>query len=93
MTIEEKRAEIDRIDAELLRLINQRAQVACELFAIKRAQGKPVCDPERELQVVQRAQRFNTGPLREAGRMEQRPLSVQHDSGIGSQPRGDRLSE
>jgi chorismate mutase / prephenate dehydratase len=65
MTIEERRAEIDRIDAELLRIVSLRAQVACELFALKRANGTPVCDPQRELQVVQRAQRCNTGPLDE----------------------------
>jgi chorismate mutase-like protein len=65
MTIEQRRAEIDRIDAELLRIISRRARVACELLALKRANGAPVCDPERELQVVQRAQRCNTGPLDE----------------------------
>jgi chorismate mutase len=65
MTIEERRAEIDRIDAELLRIISLRAQVACELFALKWASGAPVCDPQRELQVVQRAQRCNAGPLDE----------------------------
>jgi chorismate mutase/prephenate dehydratase len=63
MTIEERRAEIDRIDAELLRCINLRAQVACELLGLKRAAGAPICDPERELQIVQRAQHFNSGPL------------------------------
>jgi len=65
MSIDERRAEIDRIDAELLRLINQRAQVACALFSLKRAAGAPICDPEREFQVVQRAQQFNSGPLDE----------------------------
>lgn len=65
MTIEARRIEIDRLDAELLRLINERAQVACRLFDLKRATGAPICDPERELQVVQRVQSFNRGPLSE----------------------------
>ena len=40
MTIDEKRTEIDRIDAELLRLINLRAQLAVDLFGLKRAAGR-----------------------------------------------------
>jgi len=63
MTIEERRAEIDRIDSELLRTLNRRAQVACELAALKRANGAALCDPQRELQVVERARQSNRGPL------------------------------
>ncbi len=63
MTIEERRAEIDRIDSDLLRIVNMRAQVACEIAALKRANGAALCDPQRELQVVERAQQSNRGPL------------------------------
>jgi len=63
MTIEERRAEIDRIDSDLLRILNRRAQVACELAVLKRVSGASLCDPQRELQVVERAQQSNRGPL------------------------------
>lgn len=63
MTIEERRAEIDRIDSDLLHILNRRAHVACELAVLKRANGTALCDPQRELQVVQRAQQGNRGPL------------------------------
>jgi chorismate mutase-like protein len=63
MTIEERRAEIDRIDSDLLHILNLRAQVACEIAALKRANGAALCDPQRERQVVERAQQSNRGPL------------------------------
>jgi chorismate mutase len=66
MTIEEQRAEIDRIDSDLLRTLNQRAQVACEIAVLKRANGTALRDPQRELQVVERAQQSNRGPLTDA---------------------------
>ncbi len=33
------RQEIDALDAELLRMLNQRAAIACEIAAIKMASG------------------------------------------------------
>lgn len=63
MRLEELREEINAIDAELLRLINRRAKVAVQVGAIKQAAGLPLCDPERERDVLARVRRANDGPL------------------------------
>jgi chorismate mutase/prephenate dehydratase len=59
------REQIDAIDAQLLTLLNRRAQLATEVGHIKRAQNAPVYRPEREQQVVRRLQDGNAGPLRD----------------------------
>jgi chorismate mutase len=63
MRLEELRREIDALDDELLRLINRRAGVALRVGAIKQAAGLPLCDPERECDVLARARLANDGPL------------------------------
>lgn len=65
MDIEDWRIEIDEIDKELLRLLNMRARLAVKVGVSKRAAGLPLCDPERERDVIRRAQRANVGPLDE----------------------------
>jgi chorismate mutase len=62
-TLQEWRQEIDQLDNELLRLLNQRARIACELGAIKVAAGLPAYDGRRERQVLARARAENQGPL------------------------------
>src|SRR5215467_1087047 len=57
------RREIDRIDNALLRLVNQRAAVACDLGAVKVACGLPGYDGRRERQVMARMRAANRGPL------------------------------
>lgn len=61
--IDARRREIDAIDDELLRLLNQRAVLAFRLLGSKRNVGLAVCDPQRELDVVMRARTSNHGPL------------------------------
>jgi chorismate mutase len=63
MGIEDWRAEIDSIDNELLRLINRRARLAMRVGMIKQRAGLPLCDRNRERDVLARAQRVNLGPL------------------------------
>ena len=63
MDIEHWRNEIDRIDDELLRLLNVRARLALKVGALKQAAQLPFCDPERERTVLQRLQAMNAGPL------------------------------
>lgn len=63
MGIEDWRAEIDAIDNELLRLINQRARLAMKVGSLKKSAGLPLSDPDRERSVVARACRANVGPL------------------------------
>ncbi|HKI99988.1 MAG TPA: chorismate mutase [bacterium] len=57
------REQIDRIDAELLRLLNERAEAALEIGRLKRANGEAIHVPERERSVIERAVRANRGPL------------------------------
>lgn len=59
------RNEIDGIDAELLRLLNQRAQCAQKVGEIKSRYGESghIYRPEREAQVLRRIQDSNPGPL------------------------------
>jgi chorismate mutase len=59
------REEIDALDAELLRLLNQRAGIACEIAVIKVASGIAAYDPGREAQVLARIAAQNSGPLDE----------------------------
>jgi chorismate mutase len=63
MTIEDWRVEIDKIDAELLRLLNARAELAVSVGESKRVAGLSVCDRTREREVIERARRDNRGPL------------------------------
>jgi len=61
----EIRAEIDAIDAEILRLINRRAQCAEEVAKTKIAEGEQgtFYRPDREALVLRRIQDLNQGPL------------------------------
>jgi chorismate mutase len=61
--LEKRRDDIDRLDGELVRLLNRRARIACELGVIKVAAGLPAYDARRERQVLARIRAKNTGPL------------------------------
>jgi chorismate mutase / prephenate dehydratase len=62
-SIEKWRSEIDILDSELLRLLNERARIASELGALKVSSGLPVYDGRRERQVLARLCESNQGPL------------------------------
>src|SRR6266540_1023384 len=51
-TLDELRDDIDRVDEVLVRLLNERARVACEIGRIKKERGIEVYQPEREKQVL-----------------------------------------
>lgn len=57
------RRQIDHIDNALLRLVSQRAAIACDLGAVKVACGLPGYDGGRERQVLARIRAANRGPL------------------------------
>lgn len=59
------REEIDRIDRELITLLNERAKCALEVGRIKREAGAEgeLYRAEREAQVLRRARQLNPGPL------------------------------
>ena len=62
-SIDDWRRRIDEIDRKLLDLFNERSRCAIEIGRIKRAQGLPVYQPDREKQVIENAERANKGPL------------------------------
>jgi chorismate mutase/prephenate dehydratase len=66
MTLEELRARIDDLDAQIVELLNERARTALEIGRLKRRNGAAVFAPEREADVLKRLARANRGPLPEA---------------------------
>lgn len=58
------RADIDRLDDELLRMVNQRATLAQQIGRLK--EDGAVLRPEREAQILQRLLQANRGPLSDA---------------------------
>jgi chorismate mutase len=63
MRIEELRAEIDDIDEALIRLLNRRARTAREVGMLKRTAKLPLCDVDRERDVLIKVCHANAGPL------------------------------
>jgi shikimate dehydrogenase len=63
--IEQLRQQIDKIDDQILRLINQRLLAAREIGEIKNRSGAAVVDSKRESQIFQRLSSLNAGPLKE----------------------------
>jgi chorismate mutase/prephenate dehydratase len=86
--LDQARQDIDAIDAELVRLLSRRAELAQEIGRLKGADGKPFFTPERERQIYAKLAALNPGPLREsqlvsvfreiisAARAAEKPLSV-----------------
>ncbi len=51
-TLEDLRNDIDRVDEVIVRLLNERARVVCEIGRLKKAQGAPIYQPDREHHVL-----------------------------------------
>ena len=60
----ELRIQIDKLDRELLALLNQRAHVAEQVGEVKRREGSPFFRPDRVAAVIEKIQQANTGPLK-----------------------------
>jgi chorismate mutase/prephenate dehydratase len=63
MGLDEWRARIDGIGRQLLRLLNQRAELSLEIGRAKRESGEPILVPEREQEILDELARLNPGPL------------------------------
>lgn len=63
MTIDEIRQNIDRLDSELLRIFNERAELALAIGELKKGLNLPVYDPAREKRIFERMTAENPGPL------------------------------
>jgi chorismate mutase-like protein len=94
-TLDDLRADIDRVDEVLVRLLNERARVACEIGRVKKEQGIELYQPDREKQVLAHVRNVaSEGPLGadaiarlferiidEARRLERRMIDGEENSG------------
>ena len=63
--LDDLRRDIDRVDEELVRLLNERAHYVCEIGRIKKRLSMEVYQPDREKDVFDRVRRMAAdGPLR-----------------------------
>ena len=62
-TLQSLRQQIDRLDHEMVELINQRAQLALQIGRLKDTAGQSIYSPSREEQVLSRAVELSKGPL------------------------------
>lgn len=63
MTIDEIRVRIDELDRLLLKIFNERAELALQIGEIKKELGLAVYDPAREKRIFEAMQVANPGPL------------------------------
>ncbi len=63
MTIPEHRQAIDKLDAQIIRLLNERTRHVLAIGEIKLKAGEEIYAPHRERAVLQRIVRLNQGPM------------------------------
>jgi chorismate mutase len=63
MEISDWRKKIDEVDEQIVHLINQRAEAAQAIGALKQKSELPVYEPQREKDVFEHVRRSNQGPL------------------------------
>lgn len=63
LDLQSLREQIDYLDAQIVELLNRRAQVVVDVGRIKNASGAPIYAPDREKQVIDRILRLSQGPL------------------------------
>jgi chorismate mutase / prephenate dehydratase len=90
MGIDDYRRRIDALDAEIVRLINERAECARRIGEAKQESERPAYAPERERRVLETVASLNEGPLTDAAlhaiyrevisacRALERPLTVSY---------------
>lgn len=61
--LEKLRKEIDAIDMEILRLLNQRSRTAIDIGKIKKEEKLSTHVPQREREIYERLERENKGPF------------------------------
>ena len=64
MKLEDWRNEIDLIDAEIVRLVNQRAKIAQKIGVLKASAGLPIVDATREDEILRNVAASNQGVLK-----------------------------
>ncbi|MGH7885722.1 MAG: prephenate dehydratase [Thermodesulfobacteriota bacterium] len=61
--LSELRKKIDDIDSKLLKLVNERGEIALEVSSHKKANSLRVYDPAREKEIEEKLKKKNPGPL------------------------------
>ena len=61
--IEDLRSRVDEVDRELIRILNERARIVQEIVTMKAEAGKPLFDPRREEEILQKVAEQNQGPI------------------------------
>ncbi|HLU69799.1 MAG TPA: chorismate mutase [Fibrobacteria bacterium] len=62
-SLDDWRARIDVLNAQLVKLLNERARCAEQIVACKQREGLPVFDSQREKAVLDTVSAANEGPL------------------------------
>src|SRR5437870_10699057 len=57
------RSQIDKLDLQILKMVNERARLAAEIGKLKDDQGGEVFSPAREEEVLNNVVEANKGPL------------------------------
>jgi chorismate mutase len=60
------RKQIDEIDQQLVKLLNERSRCAVEIGHIKKQMKAPAWQPEREAEILRNVVKANPGPLDDA---------------------------
>ncbi len=63
MSLDELRNQINKVDLQLVELLNERARVVVEIGKLKNKGGEPVYSPDREKEVLATITKANKGPL------------------------------
>ena len=59
------RKRIDELDAEMLKLLNKRAECVVKIGVIKQKEESEVVVPQREKELLNRLTKLNNGPMTE----------------------------
>lgn len=62
-SLENLRKQIDDVDMEIVKQLNKRAELVLKARDVKKAEGMPIHDPERELRVLNKVMAASDGPL------------------------------
>ena len=57
------RKEINRIDIEIVDLLNERAKIVLEIKRLKKSNNIPLYDAKREEELINNLAEYNKGPL------------------------------
>jgi len=66
MSLPKLRAEVDRVDRQLIGLLNRRMRLARRIGVFKALNGRKILDARRERSLMQKLIRRNRGPIETA---------------------------